>query len=222
MKGVAAIVVAAGGGKRFKSKTPKPLAEINRKPVIIYSLQALSRSPLIKEIIVVVNDKNRSGIIKKIGRYRIAKVRKVVKGGARRQDSVANGLKALDPDAEMVLIHDAARPFINRDIIASTVRAAGIHGAAIAAVPVKATIKDVRGGFVGRTLPRERLWEVQTPQVFRRGLIAKAYKKFNRVSVTDDAALAEKSGIKVRVVMGAYGNIKITTREDLLVAKRLA
>lgn len=228
---VSAIVLAAGRGKRFKSKVSKPLIKINSKPLIIYSLYALSRSAYVKEIIVTVNPSNRQDIIKSIRKYKIKKVAGVVLGGKRRQDSVLRGLKAVDPGASLVLIHDAARPFIDGKTISAATKEAARNGAAIVGVPVKATIKRVTGygkrvtgnGLrVTETLDRENLREIQTPQVFKKDLILKAYKKFSGTFVTDDASLVEKLGVKVRVVTGSYSNIKVTTPEDLVLAEALA
>ena len=223
MSYVTAIVLAAGKGERFKSKVPKPLVKIHSKPIIAYSLQAFSAHPSVKDIIVVVNAANRGAVIKIIERYRIDKISGIVKGGRRRQDSVKNGLKAVNPCSDVVLIHDSARPFINMQMVSSLIAAGQKHGAAIAAVPVKATIKVVsRSGKVQETLDRSRLWEIQTPQVFKKALLLEAYKRFSKLDVTDDAGLVEKLGAHVAIVMGAYTNIKITTPEDLAIAEVIA
>ncbi|MFA5144601.1 MAG: 2-C-methyl-D-erythritol 4-phosphate cytidylyltransferase [Candidatus Omnitrophota bacterium] len=227
---VTAIVLSAGRGKRFfrrmsRSKNPgafKTLVEINRKPVIIYCLETLSRHPLVKDIIIVANTDNSRYIIRKISQYRIGKVAGVVKGGLRRQDSVRNGLKALNSCSDMVLIQDAARPFIDKGLISSVIKAAKESGAAIAGVPVKSTIKTVSKFTVEKTLNRENLWEIQTPQAFKKNLILKAYEKFGNVTVTDDSMLVEKLGATVSVVLSSYSNIKITTPEDLVSAEAIA
>lgn len=227
---VTAIVLAAGKGARFKSRSPKPLVKINSKPIIIYSLRALDRHPDIRDIIVVVNLQNAQGIISQIKQHNINKVCHVIRGGLRRQDSVYNGFKALNSNTDFVLIHDVARPFINKAMISSVINAAEKSGAAILGVPVKATIKEVRSSKFGvqsrisvkKTLNRDNLWEVQTPQVFDKALLLKAYNKFGNTDVTDDAALVEKLGKKVSVVMGSYNNIKITTPEDLVIAEVIA
>jgi 2-C-methyl-D-erythritol 4-phosphate cytidylyltransferase len=239
---VSAIVLAAGRSLRFsRSKISKVLTPINSKPIIIYSLEILSKHPSVRDIIVVVNEQNLKGITNQISDSRIRKIRRIVKGGIRRQDSVINALSVLNRDIDFVLIHDAARPFINRNMVSSLIKEAARYGAAIAGVPVKATVKEVdlvrssefavpsksknrkeRGAVtVKRTLDRSRLWEIQTPQVFKKDLIVKAYKKFGRLDVTDDAMLVEKLGEKVRVVLGSYDNIKITTPEDLVVAEAI-
>ncbi|MFH1269702.1 MAG: 2-C-methyl-D-erythritol 4-phosphate cytidylyltransferase [Candidatus Omnitrophota bacterium] len=218
---VTAILLAAGKGLRLKSNVPKPLIKINSKPLIIYSLDTLGKHPGIKEIIVVANRRNLEEIQGYIRRFRLNKVKDVVLGGEVRRDSVAKGLKAIDGRTDLVLIHDGARPFIDNGTVSSLIKAAVISGAAIVGVPVKATIKKVKGrkvNTVDKTLDRNNLWEIQTPQVFKKELILKAYKRFGNADVTDDAMLVEKLGEDVSVVRGTYNNIKITTPEDLILA----
>ncbi|MFC1674504.1 2-C-methyl-D-erythritol 4-phosphate cytidylyltransferase [Candidatus Omnitrophota bacterium] len=231
MKHVSAILLAAGKGKRLKAaNSDKPLIAISSLPLLVYSLKALSRHPLIRDIIVAVNSANSARIKSAIKKYRIRKVRRVVLGGKERRDSVANALKALRVETEFVLVHDGARPFIDKKMITLVVRAAQKFGAAIVGVPVKATIKKVRRTaygvrrktFVRNTIDRNNLWQIQTPQVFRKDLILKAYKKYRGARVTDDASLVEKLGVAVGVVRGSYSNIKITTPEDLLFAREIA
>ncbi len=226
---VSAIVLAAGRGLRFRSGVPKPLVKINSQPIIIYCLKIISKHPSIKDIVVVVNAQIRNRIIKAIKRYRISKIIRVVRGGRRRQDSVYQGLGAIDERTDLVLIHDGVRPFITKGIITSVIKKAKDTGAAIVGVPVKATIKQVHSPqstvhsrlLVKKTLNRDNLWEVQTPQVFGKDLILKAYEKFGNADVTDDAMLVEKLGAKVSAVLGSYDNIKITTPEDLRLAEAI-
>ena len=227
---VTAIVLAAGRGLRFHSRVSKPLFKIGSKPILIYSLLTLSRHPYVKDIIVVVNSLNQKKIIKKIKEYPINKIRGVVVGGLRRQDSVRKGLGILDGQADYALIHDAARPFIDKNIISSVINAAKKYGAAISGVPLAFTVKQARrarnhklavAAFIEKTLDRSNLWEIQTPQVFKTALIIKAYKKFGGLNVTDDASLVEKLKKRVGIVFGSYFNIKITTCEDLAVASRI-
>jgi 2-C-methyl-D-erythritol 4-phosphate cytidylyltransferase len=228
---VTAIVLAAGKGLRLKSKIPKPFIKINSKPIIVYSLDTLARHPGIKDIIVVANRQNLEDIRNIIRRFRIKKIKDVVLGGQVRQASVARGLKVIDKRTDLVLIHDGARPFIDRAMVSSVIRAAGRSGAAIVGVPVKATIKSVRcqvsgvrsgSCMVDKTLDRRNLWEIQTPQVFTKKLILKAHNKFGNKDVTDDAMLVERLGKAVSVFRGTYNNIKITTPEDLILAEAIA
>jgi 2-C-methyl-D-erythritol 4-phosphate cytidylyltransferase len=142
----------------------------------------------------------------------------VVAGGAERQDSVFNGLQALPPDCDWVLIHDGVRPFASSELLKRTWDAALTNGAAIAALPASDTIKRVRAGQVVETVPREELWLVQTPQVFRREILFEAYREADRQGWvgTDDAFLVERLGLPVAVVTGERSNIKVTTPEDLV------
>ena len=152
--------------------------------------------------------------------YRINKVSKVILGGKERKDSVSSGLKELSLKTSLVVIHDAARPFINSKIITDSILAAKKRGAAVVGVPLKYTVKEVSKGFVVRTLKREDIWEIQTPQVFKKEIILKAYK--NKLGyATDDAVLVEKMGIKPVVVLGSYSNLKITTFEDIFFAEAI-
>ena len=216
---LSAIVVAAGRSKRFKGKTSKVLAQINNKPVIYYSLAALNKHRDIGEIIVVASLKNIEAIKEIIRKYKINKVKKIILGGKERQDSVSLGLRSLGREAKDVLIHDGARPFIDSKIISLVIAAAKVSGAAVAGVKVKPTIKRAdKGLWVKETLERENLWEIQTPQVFSKKIILKAYNNLRSAKATDDAMLVEKIGVKVKIAPGSYNNIKITTPEDLSVS----
>lgn len=226
---VTAVVLAAGRGLRLKSKISKPLIKINSRPLIVYSLNTLNNHPYIKDIIVVANRRNAQDLRKTIKRYRINKIKDVVLGGVVRQASVANGLRVIDKHTDLVLIHDGVRPFIDTGTVSSLIKTAKIWGAVIAGVPVKATIKEIHSPqsivhselIVKRTINRENIWEIQTPQVFRKELILKAYEKYADIEVTDDSSLVEKLGHKVIVVKGSYNNIKITTAEDLVLAEAI-
>jgi len=207
---------------RLKNKLSKPLIKIKGIPVFVYALKTISQHPALKEIIVVANQANIQAIKSYLAQYRINKISAVVLGGRTRRISVERGLKALDKRVDFVLIHDAVRPFIQGKIISRVIAQARRFGAAVAGVPVKATIKRVKSNLiVERTLKRDELWEIQTPQVFRKDLILAAYKKFKDKDVTDDAALVEKLGKKVHLVLDSYNNIKITTPEDLVIAETI-
>ena len=220
---LSAIILAAGVGSRLKISVPKPLVKICTKPVIIYSLEAFSRHPDIDEIIIVVSAQNKNAIVKAIKKHSFRKIKAFCLGGERRQDSVSKGLSAISQKSNWVLIHDSARPFISAKLITKVIRAAKNTGAAILGVPVKATIKSVKNDFlVDKTADRGKLWEIQTPQVFKKELILAAYNKYLKESFTDDAALVEKLDKRVKIVQGSYENIKITTKEDLLLAGLIA
>jgi len=226
---VSAILLAAGRGERFKSRISKPLVKLSGNPIINYSLNVLNQHPLIKDIIIVVNSANKKAILSGIKKFGYKKVRSLVLGGVRRQDSVYNALKKIEPTSGWVLIHDSARPFLRARDISFLISQAECSGAAILGVPVKAAVKEVTSRqspaasrlVVKRTLNREKLFEIQTPQVFARDLLIKAYQRFGRIDVPDDAALIEKSGGQVVLVPGFYENIKITTPEDLIIAEAI-
>jgi len=223
---LSAIVVAAGKSKRMKAAPgKKPYLAIGKKPVLAHTLLALNAISQVSEIVLVAGKQHMKaaaeGIVK---RYRIGKVKVIVAGGRQRSDSVYNGLKKISPDAEFVLVHDGVRPFASRKSILDCIAAAKKFGAAICAVPVTPTIKKSNSkGFVTTTPNRVDLWEVQTPQVFKKDLIIAAYKKASRVksSATDDASLVERLRKRVKIVMGSHENIKITRPMDLLVAEAI-
>lgn len=219
---VVAIVPAAGSGKRLKKNIEKPFIKLRSKPLLFYTLKVLNDSPVINRIILVVKE----GLIKKgqalVKRYNFKKVKSIVKGGPTRGDSVLKGLNLVDKDIGYVLIHDGARPLLEGGLIKRSVKAAERFGASCVCVPAKPTVKLSNGGYISKTLNRNLLWETQTPQVFKKEVIFKAYRNKGRIkSATDDASLVEKLGYKVRIVRGSYRNIKITTEEDLLLAKAL-
>jgi 2-C-methyl-D-erythritol 4-phosphate cytidylyltransferase len=216
---VGAIIVGAGSSRRMgRDKVFMPLAG---KPLLAWSVDACQNCEMIDQIVVVLNETKLD-----VGR-RLAKDRRWSKlvelcgGGKRRQDSVRQGLNELE-DCDWVIIHDAARPFLTSDLIDDGLEAAQTTGAAVAAVPIKDTVK--LGGsdmIVSKTLNRQELWAVQTPQIFRFDIIAEAHEQVKE-DVTDDASMVEHLGYKVRLYMGSYNNIKITTPEDLALAELIA
>lgn len=218
---VVAVVVSAGLGKRLNKKIPKPLIALNGKPILIHTLENLSHVKLISEIILVVNKNYLNAFRKKIRQFGLGKVKKIVIGGKTRGKSVFKGLKAIEGNCDVVLIHDAVRPFVEENLVKKIISASFKYGAAILAVPLKPTIKkvDLKRKEIVETVERENLWEAQTPQAFKKYLILNAYKKIRDFNFTDDASLLEKMGKKVKIVSGSYKNIKITTPEDLEFAK---
>ena len=223
-KRVAAIVVAAGKGERLKSKVRKPFVLLGKEPILIWVLKALEACAQIGEIVLVVNQADMAKARSAVNRAKLKKVAKIVVGGKRRLDSVKNGLSEVNAEAKYVLIHDGCRPFVDKKIISSVIEEMEIFGAAIPCIAVKPTIKEVeKGNFVVATLNRQSLAEVQTPQGFKKEILVRAYVKAlaEAVDATDDSALVERLGIKVKVIEGSYKNIKITTPEDLKYAKTL-
>ncbi len=218
-----AIVVAAGRGRRLKSALPKALVPLLGKPLVVYSLEVFQKSPLIESVVLVASKGHLAHFRKIVSRYRLSKVEKIIEGGKHRRDSVSSGLSGLSKDTDTVLIHDAARPFVTARLIAQCLKNVQTKKAVVAALPVKPTIKMVnaRTLAVEKTLERQRLWEIQTPQVFNRKVICEAHRRIKDENPSDDALLVEKSGRKVFIVPGDDQNIKITTREDLAFAKAI-
>jgi 2-C-methyl-D-erythritol 4-phosphate cytidylyltransferase len=190
------------------------------KPLIAWAVDICQNYQHISQIVLVLNESNLDTGRRMITEHGWSKVKDICRGGQQRQDSVKNGLDML-AECDWVLIHDGARPFLTHDLIADGLEAAQSTGAAAAAIPVKDTIK-VSGdnGIVRETLKRQHLWAVQTPQVFRFDIITHAYKQV-KDSVTDDASLVEKLGYQVKLYMGSYRNIKVTTPEDMALAEIL-
>ncbi len=214
---VSAIIVAAGESRRMDG-IDKVLAPLGDRPVLSHVLSVFDGCKAVGQIVLVVNQKSLKACQQLIAE--LSKPIEVCVGGKRRQDSVAAGLKKLK-DCEWVVIHDGARPLVTKELIEEGLKAAKETGAAVAAVPVTDTIK-VAGDdrIVLETPVRQNLWAVQTPQLFRFDIISKAYQPA-KDEVTDDAALVEQAGYKVKLYMGSYDNIKITTPQDLLIAEAL-
>lgn len=220
-----AIVVAGGRGTRMESKINKVYMDISGKQTIVRVLEAFEENRFINEIILVVNERDIDYCREQFeGKAEYQKLKEIVIGGKRRQDSVANGLKMVSNQAEIVLVHDGARPLVTHEIIERSIEGAFKYDAVITAVRVKDTIKVAdNNGFICDTPERKSLWAVQTPQVFKKELLVEAYKKardFN-IEATDDAMLVERLGYTVRIIEGSYENIKITTPEDIAVAEAI-
>ncbi len=236
MNKIAAIVPAAGSGKRFGISRNKALYLLMGKPLLIWSLEILQGLDEINEIVPVVKQDDLETTYDLIEQYMITKVKKIVPGGAERQDSVYNALKTLDSDTCIVLIHDGARPLLGSDLVKQIISefthiGAGLDGI-VAGVPLKDTVKEIKMEsllgeaadiIVKKTLKRETLWAIQTPQIFFFNRLRDAHEKSkkDRFYTTDDAAMLEKYGGVVKVVMGSYRNIKITTPEDIKIAEAL-
>jgi len=216
---VFAIIPAAGSGSRLGGKVKKQFLPLKGKPIIVHTLQRFEHCSDVDEIIVAVPESDIVEIEALLTRYRIHKVSKAIVGGQKRQDSVRNALQRITPrDSDIILVHDAVRPFVDSKKISQVVKAAKEFKAAVLAVQPKDTIRrSAGGGYFDQTLDRTALWLVQTPQAFKAHLLLKAYEKAyeDRFYSTDEAALVERMGIKARIVEGSYDNIKITTPEDL-------
>lgn len=219
---VAAIVPAAGCGKRLKSKTKKPFILLRGRPLVTYALTALEKSRTIDAILIAAERSSIKRFRNLVRTYKFKKVIRVVAGGSTRSASVRNCLKALGPGFEIVLIHDGARPFLDGPTIERSITLARRFGGCVTAVPENDTVKLADEDLcVRKTLDRREVFRAQTPQAFRYGLIKKAYASGSGKAVTDDAALVEAAGNKVKILIGSYRNIKITTKEDLKFAEVL-
>lgn len=220
---VTAIILAAGKGNRMHSEVPKQFLELDGKPVLYYSLNAFEQSTVDDIILVTGKDDIAYCEEEVIHKYHFNKVRTVVEGGTERYWSVKNGLAAAK-GAEYVLIHDAARPCIRKDIIVRSIIEVMQNGSCTVGMPVKDTIKVVDGNNYGIDTPsRDTLWQIQTPQCFRYKEIIEAYEKMEQAKdtdITDDTMIMERYlGVKTKVILGDYRNIKITTPEDLNIAE---
>ena len=220
---ICTLIPAAGEGNRLKSAVKKkPYVALAQKPILTHTIQRFEQNTAVDEIFVLVNEADfemcRATVL---APYAFQKVQPLVAGGATRQQSVHNGVRALPADTDFVIVHDGVRPFVTDGTIFACLDAAAEWGAAVAAVPVKETIKMANAeDFIVETPPRERLWTVQTPQVFRKSLLEKAHQiaEEKQLTATDDAALVEHLGHPVKLVNGSYANVKITTPEDLRIA----
>jgi len=221
---VSAVVVAGGEGIRMGSAVPKPFVRICGVPMVFYSLQALERCNRVSEVVLVLFEGGKQRLASLEGTGRFTKLKNVLRGGPRRQDSVYNGLQACDERAEVVVIHDAARPMLESDWVTSQIEALIGYAGAVYATPITDTLKRVSSGdVIERTISRENLYAVQTPQVFRKEWLLRAHEQARATSLvaTDDAQLVESIGGRVKVLQGNRWNMKVTFQDDLVVASAL-
>lgn len=219
----AAIITAGGRGVRMGGDRPKQYLEVGGLPILARTIAAYERHPLVDYIVVTVPQIDESYCqINIIEKFKFKKVLKVTKGGSTRQESVFNGLKFAQ-DSDLVAIHDGVRPFVSPLVISSAFGVAGEVGACIAALPVSETVKQKTGNLL-KTIPRDDLWLARTPQVFKTDFITNAHAHASKenIEVTDDAALIETMGRKIGIIQDTFFNIKITSRDDLLMAELIA
>jgi len=225
MSKVTAIIPAAGMGKRMGKAMAKQFLTLGDKPMLAHTLLVFQNAPEIDEIIPVLSKEDMEGCLRDvIERYKITKVKTLVVGGKERQDSVLHGLQKIGRDSSIVLVHDGVRPFVTHDMIKEAVELAKKGECVTVGVPLKDTIKEVDDHkVVLRTLERGKLWAIQTPQAFPVKILKRAYEESVKQKMygTDDATLVERTGGTVRVIMGSYENIKITTPEDLILAEEI-
>lgn len=217
------VVVGAGSGTRMGPGTPKQFRDLLGVPVIVWSVKAFCESVSVREIVVVVPQNELRNMRLLCELHGLGKVINVVAGGARRQDSVAAGIRATSPGSAVIGIHDAARPFPPGNLDSAVERAWEVGGA-IFAVPIAETIKRIDYPRITETIPREHLWAAQTPQVFRRDVLERAMEFCRReeLDVTDDAGAVEAMGGRVEIVPGTRANLKLTNPEDWALAEALA
>jgi 2-C-methyl-D-erythritol 4-phosphate cytidylyltransferase/2-C-methyl-D-erythritol 2,4-cyclodiphosphate synthase len=222
---VAAIIAAGGRGARLGADRPKQFLDIGGRSILELSVAALAASDRIQEIVVALPEEHVEGQAKAL-REATGRQITVVAGGPRRQDSVANAFAKTAKQSDIILVHDAARPFVTRDVIDRAIDGAQRHGAVVAAMSVRDTVKqageasDDGSRLIRATIPRDSVFLAQTPQAFRRDVLARALDEGKEVDATDEAMLVERLGLPVHVVEGDARNLKITMPEDLAAAQR--
>lgn len=223
------LIPAAGMGRRMGSKVSKQYLTLADKPILAHTIAVFEYHPRVEQVYLIVPPGDISYCQQEIvDRYGFGKIKRIVAGGAQRQDSVLNGLTALeedglDQDQRPVLIHDGARPLFDSALLSQLIDIIVSDGACAVGVPVKDTIKDVEANQILGTPDRKRLWQAQTPQGFQYRLIRNAFDQAQADGFygTDDVSLLERLGYKVQMLEGNYRNIKVTTSEDLLIAAAL-
>lgn len=219
-----AIIVAAGSGTRFGSKTPKQFLQINKKPLIIYTLEAFQNCPSIARIILVLPANQTTEFLQIVAKYGISKLDKIVAGGETRAESVLKGLKTVQPHKNgIVAVHDGARPLVSTEEISECILKARKTGAAILVAPVTDTIKEIKDGKILQTIDRNKLRRALTPQCFSYQILKRAFEKVDKLNetATDESFLVENLGIDISIVEGSPRNIKVTTKEDLKLFENL-
>ena len=221
---VGVVIVAAGRGQRLGGDTPKQYLPIAGIPMLLRAVRPFTCHPEVRQVVVVLPAEDAAAPPAWLAPH-VGNGLRLAAGGAQRSDSVARGLEALDADCAIALVHDAARPFVSRDVVDAVIAAARAGAGAVPAIPVADTIKQAdAAGAIERTVPRERLWRAQTPQGFPRELLVRALAEARAAGIpgTDDASFVERLGAPVRLVPGDPGNVKVTTAEDLMLAEALA
>lgn len=219
-----AIIVAAGSGLRLGLGTPKAFVAINGILLLSYVLRTIRATDALDEVVLAVPAGTQEFARSEVNAAGVQIPVKIIEGGTKRQDSVRLALGFTSAESELIVIHDAARPFATPQMFSACITAAAESGGAILAIPVADTLKRVEDGIVVSTIPREGLWQAQTPQVFRRELLIRGHEAAitGRIIVTDDAHVCERLGAKLQVVPGSASNLKITTPDDLRLGEMIA
>lgn len=224
VQNVGAVIPAAGQGVRLGGSTSKAFVALAGQPLILHTLKALEATPAIRWVVVAVRQADRAAMQRLVRSQQLTKVTTLVIGGSTRAQSVIRGIAALPAKAEWVLVHDGARPCLTRRLLQQTIAHARRYGAVACGLPASLTVKAVDQAHTVRlTLDRDSLWFIQTPQVFRRDWLAETLARVDHRlnTMPDDAALLEWAGFPVHVVPGDPLNIKVTTKEDLLLAEAI-
>jgi 2-C-methyl-D-erythritol 4-phosphate cytidylyltransferase len=219
---VSAIIPSAGAGTRMNAGISKQFLPLGGKPVLCHALSVFDLHPAVTEIVLVVSNDDRAKAEELVFRkHTFRKVLPLVQGGAKRSESVYQGLKALSSETDYVLVHDGCRPFVTPEMISQTLESALKFGGAVVAVPLRDTLKRAEEQLITETIPRAGLWRAQTPQAFRFSILLKAYEEAMKsgADATDDALLVERLGAEVAIVCGSDLNIKITVPEDMFLAE---
>ncbi len=220
---VSAVITAAGSGTRFDKTTQKQFEYLGAKPLFLYSVETLSQCEYIKEIVITVPRDSTESTHTIIRNEELSKVSGVVVGGETRQDSVAKGIKSLRETPDIVLVHDGVRPFVSTEMINSVIEQAVKHDGAITAIAASDTIKQTppENSRIEHTVEREGLWYAQTPQAFKYDVIREAFARAadDGFVGTDEAQLAERIGADIEIIEGSPFNIKITTKDDMEMAR---
>lgn len=228
MSRIAAIVPAAGLGTRMGADTPKQFLDLDGVPLVIFTLRRLAACAAITEFFIATRAEEMAGLSERVAREQIGRPVRVVRGGGTRQESVANALAEVPPEAELIMVHDAVRPFVTREQIERVIAEARKRGAAILGIPAMDTVKEVKRAslpedvaLISGTIPRERVVLAQTPQVFAAKLLREAFARarVDGVTASDEAGLVERLGHDVHVVLGSPSNIKITRPDDMELAR---
>jgi 2-C-methyl-D-erythritol 4-phosphate cytidylyltransferase len=224
---VHAVIPAAGRGERMGGKTKKQFLDLFGFPVIIHTLTVFQKSPVVDDIICVASREDQLLLERLVSDFALTKIKQVIVGGERRQDSVRAAIDLLEkedrPD-DLVLVHDGVRPLVTPELIERVVSGAEKFGAAVAAIPVADSLKEVSADrVIQKSVPRENIWSMQTPQAFRLALLIEAYRKAvqDGFAGTDEAMLVERTGTPIHCIRGSSENIKITTESDFKMAELL-
>ena len=218
------IIVAGGKGERMGPDVDKAFLSLGAKPVLVYSLLAFEKCPDVDEVVLVVRKERVEAARCAVQMFGCKKVIKIISGGNQRQQSVANGLAEISEEAEVVAVHDGARPCVTLGLISETIKLARQYGSGVAAVKITDTVKEVdKGMIIAQTIDRTKLWRVQTPQAFKVALLRKAFAmvKKKKIKITDEASSVELICDNVRLVQSSSSNIKITSPDDLMLAAAL-